>query len=179
MWTFCPSQTWTDLRKLLVRFHSSPAKSGWSLAPAQAEVRSGAENHTAGVCLITGWFCQPFRLIHLQVQIDSGLVLGWATGLTQMLEETRGHFLFQCVLTAAWVLTWFPEPGNSSKGDTMFLWNHFDFGKFVTEYKLSSVSNLKFQTGFFGSNVLFCFFRKFSWFYADYLSAPQQWNFLV
>lgn len=107
---------------------------------------------------------------------DSELAQGWATGLTQTLEETRGHFLFQCVLTtAAWVRTWFPEPGNSSKGDTVFLWNHFDFDKFVTEHKLSSVSKLKFPAGFFGSDVLFCFFRKFSWFCADHLSAPQQW----
>ena len=67
MWTFCPSQTVKDLRKLVVGFHSSPAKLGWALV--QPEVKVVAEKHRAGICLVTevsfanhfDWFSCRYR----------------------------------------------------------------------------------------------------------------------
>lgn len=66
---FCPSQTRKDLRKLLVRFHSNPAKLGWALALAQTEVKWVAKRYTVGMCLITevnftnpsDWFTCKYR----------------------------------------------------------------------------------------------------------------------
>lgn len=62
IWMFCPSQTYTDLKKLLIVFHS---KLGQAIALARAEVKSVAERHTAGICMI---------ILPTQLQTDSPAV---------------------------------------------------------------------------------------------------------